>query len=190
MSSLLSALKQTTWPHHQRLEKKMDLFDPGFSRTDYVRLLEAFWGYYRPIEPRLANNIELRARLPDILRRAKLPWLAKDLAALGIAGGEREQLPVCRELPPCDGFAEALGCLYVLEGSTLGGQVISRHFQHSLGLDADNGLAFFTGYGQGTRTMWQTFGECLTAAGADETALIHSAGETFLSLERWLFRDG
>jgi heme oxygenase len=190
MPPLLSALKQTTWPLHQRLEKRMDLFDPGFSRADYIRLLEAFWGYYRPIEPRLADNIELCARLPDIRRRAKLPWLEKDLSALGIASGLREQLPVCDDLPPCDSLAEALGCLYVLEGSSLGGQVIGRHFQRTLALDADHGLAFFTGHGEGARAMWQTFGECLAAAGADETTLIHAAGETFLSLERWLFREG
>jgi heme oxygenase len=189
MPSLLSALKQTTRPIHQRLEKKMDLFDASFSRTDYIRLLEDFWGYYRPIEPRLANNIELCARLPDVQSRAKLPWLEKDLSVLGIDGDAREQLPVCRELPPCDSLAEALGCLYVLEGASLGGQVISHHLQHALALDADNGLAFFNGYGQETRTMWQTFGECLTAAGADEIAVIHSASATFLSLERWLFRN-
>ena len=134
------------------------------------------------------NNVELCARLPDIHRRAKLPWLEKDLSALGIDGDAREQLPVCGELPPCDSLAEALGCLYVLEGASLGGQVISQHFQHSLALEANNGLAFFTSYGQETRTMWQTFGERLMVAEADEIAVIHSASETFLTLERWLFR--
>jgi light-regulated signal transduction histidine kinase (bacteriophytochrome) len=31
-------------------------------------------------------------------------------------------------------FAQALGCLYVLEGATLGGQIISRHVQQLWGL--------------------------------------------------------
>ena len=124
--------------------------------------------------------------MPDMLRRIKLPLLSADLRALGVGSGALEQLPVCRDLPACDGLAAALGCLYVLEGSSLGGQVISRHFNHSLNLDVHNGIAFFTGYGAATGPMWQAFGVRLMTAGADEAALVHSACETFLSLERWL----
>ncbi len=125
--------------------------------------------------------------MPDMLRRIKLPLLSADLRALGVGSDAQEQLPVCRDLPVCDGLAAALGCLYVLEGASLGGQVISRHFNHSLNLNAHNGTAFFTGYGAATGPMWQAFTTRLMAAGADEAALVNSACETFLSLEQWLY---
>ncbi len=182
----LATLKQATWPHHQRLEQKLALLDPGFSRADYLRLMKALWGYYRPLEARLANLPELRAWLPDFGRRLKSRLLEADLRALGVDSGALQRLPACRELPACADLAAALGCLYVLEGATLGGQVISRHLERSLELDAGNGAAFFTGYGAATGAMWQAFRERLAAAGADERALADSACETFLSLERWL----
>jgi heme oxygenase len=186
MTPILTTLKQVTWPHHERLEQKLDLLNPGFSRRDYLRLIKAFWGYYHPIEARLADLSTLRAWLPDFRRRAKLPLLEADLRALGVAGKALGKLPVCRELPACANLAEALGCLYVMEGATLGGQVISRHLKRTLDLDANTGTAFFTGYGEETGVMWQAFRERLVAAGADEAIQIHSACETFLTLEQWL----
>jgi len=55
-----------------------------------------------------------------------------------------------------------------------------------LNLDAHNGAAFFTGYGEATGAMWQTFRLQLTVAGLDKTMQIRSACETFMTLERWL----
>ena len=96
------------------------------------------------------------------------------------------QLPVCGDLPDCNSIAQAFGCLYVLEGATLGGQVLCRHFNQTLGLDARNGSAFFSGYGEATGAMWALFGERLTAANVDETAAISAACQTFQTLEQWL----
>jgi heme oxygenase (biliverdin-IX-beta and delta-forming) len=186
MTSILATLKQATWPHHERLEKKLELLNPGFSRPDYIRLLQAFWGYYRPMEIRLEAIPELVGWLPDFFQRTKLPLLETDLRILGIDGDTLTRLPVCRELPDCNNFASALGCLYVLEGSTLGGQVISRHLKRSLNLDAQNGASFFTGYGDATGAMWGEFRERLTNAKTDETAMVHAACETFITLEKWL----
>jgi heme oxygenase len=60
----------------------------------------------------------------------------------------------------------AVGCLYVLEGATLGGQFISRHLA-TLGIGPANGGLFFHGYGAKTGEMWKSFqtnatGFCVT----------------------------
>ena len=47
------------------------------------------------------------------------------------------------DLPDLQGVQEALGCLYVVEGSTLGGQVIARHLRQTLGVDPRCGGSFF-----------------------------------------------
>ncbi len=182
----LITLRNATGPLHKRLETNLNLLSPSFSRMNYLCLIQAFWGYYHPLEASLTRVPELHDWLPDIAMRSKLPLLAADLKALGVDGDVLDRLSICHELPACTDLATALGCLYVLEGSTLGGQVISRHLKNVFNLDAENGAAFFTGYGEQTGAMWQTFRTVLITATVDENALIHAACETFITLERWL----
>jgi len=185
MTSLLIALKQTTRPYHQSLEQTLDFLSPNLSNTDYLRLIKAFWGYYCPLEARLASVPALTTWIPDLSERIKLSLLEKDLVALGVEIETIAQLPQCNELPACTDVAQALGCLYVMEGATLGGQIISRHIKQLLDLDARNGTAFFSSYGDATGLMWQTFREQLTTFTADEERVIESACMTFLTLEKW-----
>lgn len=51
----------------------------------------------------------------------------------------------------------ALGMLYVLEGSTLGGRFILKNIQENLGLDEENGVSYFSGYGNKTGSYWKKF---------------------------------
>ncbi len=186
---ILTALKNATAPLHRRLEGNLNLLAPSFSPADYLRLMKAFWGYYRPIEARISGVSALHDWLPDIAKRSKLPLLAADLQVLGVDYDALDKLPICTVLPSCTDLAAALGCLYVLEGSTLGGQLISRHFKMLLNLNAENGAAFFIGYGEQTGAMWQTFREVLMATTidtVDEASMIHAACETFITLEHWL----
>lgn len=193
MNALLHALKRETWPLHERLERRLNLLGPAFTAERYVGLIIDFWGFYSPLESRLANLPGLREWMPDLERRFKTPQLEADLANLGIPPETFASIPLCAELPPLQGMAQALGCLYVLEGATLGGQVVSRHLRRSLGFEADNGASFFQGYGDRTGTMWRIFGERLAAVesvlGPIEAEMTDAARATFETLERWLFRQ-
>ena len=82
---------------------------------------------------------------------------------------------------------EAAGGAYVLEGSTLGGRVISRHVQKLFGPDVPR--AFLECYGAATGEKWQSFRAALTRlAGSREAEdrIIAGAQETFRSFTRWL----
>jgi heme oxygenase len=82
-----------------------------------------------------------------------------------------------------------LGTAYVLEGATLGGQIITRHLQQELGIQPECGGAFFHSYGASVAPMWREFVEVLNTYPATEdeqVALVASACETFSSLEAWL----
>ena len=46
--------------------------------------------------------------------------------------------------------ATLLGAMYVMEGSTLGGQLIARHVELVLGLTAGQGNAHFRGHNERT----------------------------------------
>ena len=98
-------------------------------------------------------------------------------------------LPVCSTLPRVATFADALGCLYVLEGSTLGGQFIRREVAARLGLTPDRGCAFFAGYGERTGAMWKAFGAAVTAHAdarpEDRDVIVAAAVETFTRLDEW-----
>jgi heme oxygenase len=86
--------------------------------------------------------------------------------------------------------ADAFGCLYVVEGSTLGGQIISRQVTRNLGLSPDNnGCRFFCCYGENTGTMWRRFGESLetflTANPDTRPQIVASALSTFECFQGW-----
>lgn len=86
-----------------------------------------------------------------------------------------------------------LGCLYVIEGATLGGRVITRHLQNQLGTTPDSGGAFFDGYGAETGSRWKAFCTMLSQYAdhsADEdrqAAIVAGANRTFETLTHWLF---
>jgi heme oxygenase len=58
---------------------------------------------------------------------------------------------------------KAFGCLYVMEGSTLGGKIIYNILKKQLGLSDSAGASFFYGYGPATGEKWKTFGASLEA---------------------------
>ena len=58
--------------------------------------------------------------------------------------------------------AFALGILYVVEGSSLGGRFILKNLETIPGLDNGKGVSYFTGYGNKTGSQWKNFLNFLT----------------------------
>lgn len=56
----------------------------------------------------------------------------------------------------------AIGIMYVVEGSTLGGRFILKNIQDALGYDETNGASYFAGYGNKTGSHWKKFLKELT----------------------------
>jgi len=83
------------------------------------------WGFCDALERRASGGSVTQA-LPDYESRRKLPLLSQDLVALGASAEELDRLPRCQGLPACDEPAAAMGYLYVMEGATLGGQMLLR----------------------------------------------------------------
>ena len=184
---LRDALREHTRAQHARLEQRLAIERRVRDRDAYIELLARFHGFYVPVEARLLTfEPTFRAHGVELAQRLKAAMLQRDLEAL--EGCTRAHAPPAW-MPALSAFPRAVGCLYVLEGSTLGGQIILRHVRESLGLDAANGAAFFAGYGARTGAMWHAFSRFLSALpfGAhDAGQAIAAARETFESLERWL----
>lgn len=191
---LLDRLKDQTRAEHVAIEGALDLMRDDLSLAAYRRLLECYFGFYAPVEARLAGLLSSAAIGGlDFEARRKLPLLQDDLHALGGRAGDT--LAVCDALPPLHTPAQAMGCLYVLEGATLGGLVIGGHVRRTLGLTPDAGARFFHGNGARTAEMWRAFRVALAefaangaAADTYADALVESANETFRSLRHWCTR--
>ncbi|NTW02388.1 MAG: biliverdin-producing heme oxygenase [Oscillochloris sp.] len=189
---VLQRLKHETRPYHEQIELVMDLPARLHANAAYCTVLARLYGVYAPVEQALRNVADLSSVLDDIHGRWKTERLVRDLTALGMSSNQVRALPQCTELPALPDVAHALGCLYVFEGATLGGQLIVRQVVDSLGVSTEHGGAFFSGYGPATGPMWQHFGAALTAYAITperETAMVAAAQELFLIFRRWLAEE-
>lgn len=152
--NLLAVLRQATAGQHGRIEFLLRLDEP-FGMDRYAAVLQCFEAFLRQWEPAVERA------LPEDLRgwfreRLRAPMARADLAALGSHPLDGEVgIPQLQDAP------EALGSLYVLEGSALGGQVISRQVYSQHGLTPAHGAAYFGGRGSRTGAMWRDFQDVL-----------------------------
>jgi heme oxygenase len=185
---ILDRLKDETREAHDRLEADLSLLHGPLSRERFVRVLERFWGFHCIWEPAIARALHDDAFLGP---RLKLGRLEADLIALGRSPAEIARLPRCFEaaqLAPLPRRpAAALGSLYVLEGSTLGGKVISRALDGAAWAP-EGGLRYFDPYGSHTGQMWRDFWDYIAAHStpAADAEMLAAARATFERLHRWL----
>ena len=101
------------------------------SREDYAHLLQSSWNFYAVARDALGDvrwdgrwrALDVRLDIHD-----RVPLLEEDLRKLGCEWkhGSLPRLSI-------DTFAQALGLLYVVEGSSLGSRVIGRAIMKAIG---------------------------------------------------------
>jgi heme oxygenase len=176
LPSLRNLLHERTAPDHQALEATpvMRAFSGGNpSIGEYVDYLSRQRSLHAPLEAALSRWLP-----PDWvdLRLRKSSWLLHDLRMLGAPGDAPDV-----EVPSIGSWAEALGVLYVLEGGTLGLQVVRKRLQadhpalHAAG-------SFLHGYGPDTGRHWRGFVQVLEELPpAEWPAAVGAARSTFAS---------
>jgi heme oxygenase (biliverdin-IX-beta and delta-forming) len=185
---VLRLLRTGTAAEHEDVERTLDLLDPSLTRHRLAQVLDAMHGFWRAAE---AGLDDWAARCPadaegiDWSRRRRASLFASDLQALGVPPSGAAPL-----LPAVPGTDEALGRMYVLEGSTLGGVFIDRHLAALPGL-AGVTVRSFSPYGSETGAMWAAFRRTTRArvsAGGDAAVVLASARTTFAGLAGWCRR--
>jgi len=190
---ILKRLKLATNARHRALEDQLPLMQANLSHEDYCRVLSGFFGFYAPLEIQLMNSPYWQQLPFDYADRQKTPRLKQDLLALGLSPWALAKTPLCAVLPDLNAPEQLLGCLYVIEGATLGGRHITQHLQNRMGLTPESGGSFFDGYGAQTGTRWKVFCTMLLAntGNADDEArdavIVAAANSTFQTLTQWLF---
>lgn len=166
---VVSALRRATQSAHRALEEGADLEWRLAEACSRAGTLQAFHRFHdgverraHPVLGRLDAGFDLRSRAAD---------LAKDLTRLGAA-------PLPRGAAnPLATAGEALGWVYVAEGSMLGGRIIRRRLTAD-GVDL-RGLDFLDPFGAATGERWQAFMRLLEdacAAGAARAADVVQGG--------------
>ena len=120
--------------------------------------------------------------------RYRLDNLTADLAALGMSQEDIAALPRCE---PASELALSLesawGSLYVMEGSVLGGRIISKALEDEAWMPS-GGLRYFDPHGAMTGVLWRRFQAALYTADAPESNPVIELGalRTFELLRSWL----
>ncbi|MGY1745116.1 biliverdin-producing heme oxygenase [Blastococcus sp. SYSU D00695] len=180
-------LRTETADEHERVEETLGLMDPGLTRERLTGVLTLMHGFWSAAEAGLdgwAAREPAAARTLEWQRRRRTALFAADLAALGSAG-EPAGRPA---LPPVADTDQALGRMYVLEGSTLGGVFIDRHLATLPGLAGGDRLRAFSPYGEDTGAMWHAFRRATrahVAGGGDPGRVVDAARTTFTVLADW-----
>lgn len=181
--TLAEALKSQTTQEHQQAEKTLPLFRPEFTPSEYKKLLNRFLSFYTGYEKAMQQwrNLPL-SNMDQRLERSL--FLKKDLQAFDeILNSKALDNFKIENLP------QALGAMYVVEGSSLGGQVIYKHLKEKLGLQ-DHVLNFYRGYGVDTGKNWIEFKNYLNSFSNESENFkqdcIQSAKNTFQQFGRSL----
>lgn len=184
----LKSLRNATETHHQKVEAELDLLRSSLTLAEYITLLERFYGFHRIWEPQVAALLE--SHLPDFFAsRRKLHHIEADLRHFGCGTEGLLGIASCQRLPPLTSIGAALGSLYVVEGSTLGGRVLARHFGEHLGIGPESGCRYFSGYAERTGHMWRAFGELMASRSpSEDEETLTAAVATFECLREWLGR--
>lgn len=175
-ATMLDRLRQETSEEHRRVEALLDLMSPELNLDRYCRILKAFYVAMAPLENAIAEACPARHR--GLWEGRSKAWrLQVDLESLNETPNNMP-VPVIR-MPDLADASLWLGALYVVEGSTLGGQVICRHLERHFGWSHGRGYSYFRGYGERTAERWRQVIQALEAEDADGNLVLKGAHQTF-----------
>lgn len=153
---LSQRLKQETAPQHEQMHQLMEQAQPFASRAQYARFVAVQYLFQRDVE-HLFDDPAVQGLVSDLSERGRATDSQADLADL--------QTPVPTQPIATQGVTapEALGWLYVSEGSTLGAAFLLKEVGEKLGLDGQFGARNLAAYPDGRARVWKRFVAALDA---------------------------
>lgn len=192
-SSVLEQLREQTRPAHQALEAQpllKKLLSNRLTKVEYCMILQSMLAFYQTLEAELIPAAQaLIEQHPDAdyryLPRASL--LTNDYQTMGCHSSGFTSPPIKIRLS--GNVTYLLGVLYVIEGSVLGGRIISKHLAQTLGVSESSGASFFNIYRWDD--SWSAFCRWLTRDlepyyQHDIHSIIEGADMTFFTFRAYL----
>jgi len=180
---LREELKIFTRPLHEAIENAYypkRLTDRVLTLEEYHDYLTLFHAFHCVIEPWIESFPEWKAYDCDIALHRRIDFLIQDFTHFGLTP---KPLEITIPLPHSFGFA--LGVLYVLEGSRVGGLMLSKTLESHFGLSDGKGYRYFCGNNDQSMQIWRTFCSILDKIDfppQERTATVLGATWTFLYL--------
>ena len=178
--AVVSRLRQATGDAHRRIEDRLDAVSQLSDAIRRPTVLARYAALYKSALSALARDLE-RVEGLNFERR---------LQAWHVAG-MNATAPATPAFPKPADQSEALGALYVVEGSTLGGRIILRQLRVR-GID-DPELSVLDPYGGASGNMWRGLLAVLEREGSGAPDCLDSmcrgAKRGFLHAERVLCGD-
>ncbi len=191
-TDFLQELRNRTEPFHNSIEQlpiSSSLLSKEVTLRNYRDYIIMLYPFVKEVEASIYPQVQ--HVVADLEGRKKAALLFSDLQSLGIQPQEIDTFD--------DAFvkqnqtvAAALGCMYVLEGSTLGGQLISRHLEKALGERVTGSLSYLKAYTTKTGSMWKNFLNTFcesTVRNGHQAEAITSSIKTFQLLEKWMIKQ-
>lgn len=170
---ILEKLREETKGAHDRLEAVAlsdKIMDGSLQPDEYKKLIRVHYLVHRELENLVEKN-DIQQHFPELHfeERKKMPLLEKDAKELSIAE-EKLRTPSAGALPDTGGAHGGtpyglLGMLYVMEGATLGGNVIVKSLRKNEHLSGLGDFHYFGCYGPDTGKKWKSFLEVLKEKG-------------------------
>ncbi|MDM1073844.1 biliverdin-producing heme oxygenase [Empedobacter brevis] len=147
-------LKEKTAAYHSEIEEKLEsnkLFNSTFTDKNYYKMLQVnhiFLKSYEDSIKQFLNEKDLENLA--LTKLDKLVLIERDLQELGL-----EEIKTQKQFE-LHNRAEAIGALYVIEGSMLGGNVIAKTLKKYPFLE-NKSFNYFGHYGENLGPIWKTF---------------------------------
>lgn len=156
----LNNLRTKTAESHKKLEAlpiSKSIIDPKITIEEYALYLSLMHDVVLNLEETIYPI--LSGVISDLSERKKAHLILNDLKNIGI---EKKQTfsPLKQSSEISVPFA--MGMMYVVEGSTLGGRFILKNIQENLAFNEEKGASFFAGYGNKTGSFWKSYLNTLT----------------------------
>lgn len=182
--ALSTRLRSETNTTHQRLDHAIMAAKPFESLQNYGRFLRVQHGLHHHVAP-LYRSTALAAHFPAWESRGRLQDVAQDMADLDLPVPDINATPATEasDLP------EALGWLYVVEGSNLGAAFLLK-YARKMGLSERHGARHLAEPPEGRAPYWKAVKAALDAFDltASETARAIKGAEAAFTTTRDLVR--
>ncbi|WP_235610796.1 biliverdin-producing heme oxygenase [Bordetella sp. H567] len=185
-----ATLRLATQARHERLDSSLRIGSAQADYADYLAYIAALRGWLEPVEAALWARDWPAALRPDV-RRCKAARIDQDFAAARALGLPVPPVPVCDKLPDVGrARAYALGVMYVIEGSQLGGRMMAKRLEQAW---PDRSFHYMAGYGPELGTLWKGYMAFLADElhGEEDLAqAVAGACDAFDTLTDWLRCQG
>ncbi len=190
---LRNRLKVLTKPFHDSLEATplaISLASGNITKDKYISFLKDLYYLHKEVESKMCLMPEWSSYKLDPHQHTRADLLLADLAAFGV---HVEDITSNITLIDEYSFAKIIGMLYVLEGSTMGGRVLSQRLLHVRGNDDLPVTRYYNAYADETMQRWGEYCSFLSEYEIkhpeDSSEIILGACSMFLQMEEILLAN-